>query len=369
MSQSLISFSSRLRRTPYSRRVEEAGVKSYTFYNHMLLPASFVSLEEDCAHLKRAVQVWDVSVQRQVEIVGPDALNLLQMTTPRDLKRMTDDQCYYIPMVDENGFMINDPVALRLNKDRYWVSIADSDVLLYFKGLANGKKLDVEVFEPDVNILSIQGPKSNELVRRMFGQEIVETKFFKHKKVMVLDKETLIARSGWSHQICYEIYLEGSSYGESLWDELFEVGKDLDVRAGCPNLIERVESGLLSFGNDITYEHSPFEAGLGKYFGSNINEGCLAYDSLKVKQNPSRMIKAVQIEGASIQPITYPVEIRDENDHLVGHVSTAVWSPDFRTNVAIGMINKNYWNTDKTMYVSLSDNDKRQIKIKDKFWS
>ena len=145
MHQPTISGSSRIRRTPYSKRVEEAGVKSYSVYNHMLLPTVFDTLENDYHHLKTAVQVWDVSVERQIEIIGPDATKILQMVTPRDISKMEDDQCYYIPMVDKYGYMINDPVAVKLEKNRYWISIADSDVIYYFKGLAEGIGLNLSL--------------------------------------------------------------------------------------------------------------------------------------------------------------------------------------------------------------------------------
>ena len=200
MSSYLLNPSNRLRRTPFSRRVEAAGVKAYTVYNHMLIAQWFRSPEEDYAHLKSAVQVWDVAGERQVEVVGPDARRLVQMTTPRDLSRMADDQCYYIPMVDAAGRMLNDPVLVKLAPDRYWVSLADSDMLYYFKGLASGFGLDVAVFEPDVSPLAIQGPQADALVGRVFGREIVETRFFRHKTVSVEGKEMIIARSGWSLQ-------------------------------------------------------------------------------------------------------------------------------------------------------------------------
>ncbi len=369
MTQPIITGSSRLRRTPYSEKVEEAGVKSYTVYNHMLLPTVFKSLEEDYFHLKRAVQVWDVSVERQIEVVGPDALKLLQMTTPRSLNKMKDDQCYYIPMVDAKGYMINDPVAVRLGQDRYWVSIADSDVIYYFKGLAEGLKLNVNVFEPDVNILSVQGPKANILIERMFGKEIVGIKFFNHKKIKFLEKEMIIARSGWSHQLCFEIYVDGSSYGEPMWNELFRLGNDLDVKAGCPNLIERIESGLLSYGNDINSTHTPYEAGLGRFLASGISENCLAFRSLKNKTKPEKMIKPIQISGDPINPITYWVEIKNDNDEIVGQISSAIWSPDFDVNVAIGMVNKKFWDGKSNLYIELSKNDIREIFVKEKFWS
>jgi len=369
MFQPTISGSSRIRRTPYSKRVEEAGVKSYTVYNHMLLATVFETLEDDYHHLKKAVQVWDVSVERQIEINGPDATKLLQMTTPRDLSNMQDDQCYYIPMVDKNGYMINDPVAVKLENERYWVSIADSDVIFYFKGLAEGLELNVNIFEPDVNILSIQGPKSKILVEKIFGKGAADIKFFRHRKVTFKDKDMIIARSGWSHQICYEIYVEGFSYGQSMWDELFKLGENLDVRAGCPNLIERIESGLLSYGNDINSNHNPYEAGLGKFLSNGISKGCLAYKKLTSISNPTKMIKPIEIIGDPIQPITYNSKVTNIAGDVVGQISSAAWSPDFKINVAIGMIDSEYWKQDENLFVEILENDKREIIIKDKFWS
>ena len=343
MKQPIISGSSRIRRTPYSKRVEEAGVKSYSVYNHMLLPTVFDTLENDYHHLKRAVQVWDVSVERQIEIIGPDATKILQMVTPRDISKMEDDQCYYIPMVDKYGYMINDPVAVKLEKNRYWISIADSDVIYYFKGLAEGMGLNVNIFEPDVNILSIQGPKSKILIEKMFGKEISELKFFRHGKVNFNGKEMIVARSGWSHQMCYEVYVDGSEYGQDMWDKFFSIGKDFDVRAGCPNLIERIESGLLSFGNDINGNNTPYEAGLGKFLSSGVSKGCLAYEILQSKMEPQRLIKPIEITGEPIKPITYSLKVSNADGEVVGQISSAAWSPDFKVNVAIGMIDREYW--------------------------
>ena len=359
--------SSRVRQTPFSRRVDEAGVNAYSVYNHMLIPQSFRSVQEDYAHLKSAVQLWDVACERQVEIVGPDALQLVQMTTPRDLALMKDDQCYYIPMVDEEGHLLNDPVLIKLSSDRYWVSIADSDVLFYFKGLANGFGLDVRVFEPDVSPLGIQGPKADELVRRVFGEDIAATRFFRHKMISVQGREMVIARSGFSHQGGFEIYLDGTEYGEALWDRLMKAGQDLDVRAGCPNGIERVEAGLLSYGGDVTRDHTPFEAGLGKYCHLDRNTACLGHAALKAKQEPSRQIRPVEIEGHAIPPLGHPWPLKDGEGNPVGCVSAAAWSPAFRTNVAIAMVDRAHWTPGTHLIVDAPDGP-RTVRVREKFW-
>ncbi|MCH7880938.1 MAG: dimethylsulfoniopropionate demethylase [Proteobacteria bacterium] len=368
MSQPLISFSSRLRRTPFSRRVEAAGAKSYNIYNHTILATAYHSIEADYAHLKSAVQVWDVTCQKQVEIIGPDAQRLVQMTTPRDLAKMEDDQCYYIPMVDAQGAMLNDPVLNKLAEDRYWVSLADSDMLYYFKGLANGFGLEVKVFEPDVSPLAVQGPKADELIRRVFGQEIVDTRFFRHKPIIFQGQEMIIARSGWSLQGGFEIYLVGFENGEALWDTLFEAGADLDVHAGCPNLIERIESGLLSYGNDITLDHTPFEVGLGKYCNMDTATGCLGHGALLGKQNPSRQIRPVEIDGdpLSVAPQLWP--LKNQSGESAGYISSAVWSPDFHTNVAIGMVNKDDWEPGTRLVVDTPEGT-REARVRDEFWN
>jgi dimethylsulfoniopropionate demethylase len=357
----------RLRRTPFTRRVEAAGVKAYTVYNHMLLPSFFTTPEEDYRHLKSAVQVWDVSVERQVEVVGPDALRLVQMTTPRDMSRMADDQCYYIPMVDTAGKLMNDPVAIRLNENRYWLSLADSDMLLYCKGLAAAGNLNVDVFEPDVSPLAIQGPKADTLAARVFGEDVVKTKFFRHTTINFEGQDMVLARSGWSHQGGFELYLQGSEYGEAVWDALFAAGEDLDVRAGCPNLIERIEAGLLSFGSDITTEHTPFEAGLTKYCNLDTVKGFLGHEALSKQAMPTKQIRALAVNGDPVPSIQHPWPLLDDSGEVVGHISSSTWSPEYETNVTIAMVNSSHWNDGVRLTAKIPDAD-RGATVRGSFW-
>ena len=367
MAAPLLSCSYRLRRTPFSSRVEAAGVKAYTVYNHMLLPTVFRSVEEDYAHLKSAVQVWDVSCERQVEVAGPDARRLVQMTTPRDLSRMADDQCYYIPMVDERGRVLNDPVLVKLAGDRYWVSLADTDMLFYFKGLAAGFGLDAQVFEPDVSPLEIQGPRADELMGRLFGKEIARTKFFRHQIITFQGKEMVIVRSGWSHQGGFEIYLDGCERGEALWDALFEAGADLDVRAGCPNGIERIEGGLLSYGNDVTMDHTPYEAGLGRFCHLDTATACLGHRALLDQRDPSRQIRPVEIEGPPVPEVTRLWPLTSGAESPVGSVSSAAWSPDFHTNVAIAMVHRDAYESGTELFVE-TPTGARTARVRANFW-
>ena len=212
--------SRRLRSTPYTDRIESHGVSSYTVYNHMLLPASFKSLESDYHHLKKFVQVWDVAAERQVEISGKDSAKLVQLMTCRDLSKSKVGRCYYAPLVDDQGLLVNDPIINKLADDRWWLSIADSDVIFFAKGLAAGNKFEVEIKEPNVNILAVQGPLSDDLMAKLFGDEIRQLKFFNFKYYNFKKYKYFIARSGWSKQSGFEIYVEDNLAGQDLYDYL-----------------------------------------------------------------------------------------------------------------------------------------------------
>ena len=246
MKKFYIAKARRLRGTPFSSRIEDQGLTAYTVYNHMLLPAGFEGTAKEYSHLKEHVQVWDVAAERQVQIVGKDSAKLVQLMTCRNLSKSKVGRCYYAPIIDEQGKMINDPIILKLDENKWWISLADSDVGLYAKGIASGLKLQAEVSEPDVNILAVQGPKSFKLMEKILGKKITELKFFGFDYFDFKGNKIFIARSGWSKQGGYEIYVENRLAGLNLYDELFSVGKEFNVKPGCPNLIERIESGLLS---------------------------------------------------------------------------------------------------------------------------
>lgn len=363
-----ISLSRRLRRTPFSEGVEAAGVKGYTVYNRMLLPTVFESVEADYHHLKKNVQVWDVSCERQVELRGPDAARLMQMLTPRDLRGMLPGQCFYVPIVDETGGMLNDPVAVKLSEDRWWISIADSDLLLWAKGLANGYRLDVLVDEPDVSPLGVQGPKADELMARVFGDRVRDIRFFKFDMFEFEGRDLAIARSGYSKQGGFEIYVEGGDIGMPLWNALFAAGEDLNVRAGCPNLIERIEGGLLSYGNDMTDDNTPHECGLGKFCNTHTAIGCVGRDALLrvAKEGPVQQIRPIAIDGDAVPPCVQPWPVFADGKQ-VGKVTSSAWSPDFSTNVSIGMVKLSHWDAGTRVEVETPDG-MRGATVQGQFW-
>lgn len=334
----------------------------------MLLPTVFESVEADYRHLKTHVQVWDVSCERQVELRGPDAARLMQMLTPRDLRRMLPGQCCYVPIVDETGGMLNDPVAVKLSDDRWWISIADSDLLLWVKGIANGYRLDVLVDEPDVSPLAVQGPKADELMARVFGDRVRDIRFFKFDMFEFQGRSLAVARSGYSKQGGFEIYVEGADIGMPLWNALFSAGEDLNVRAGCPNIIERIEGGLLSYGNDMTDDNTPHECGLGKFCNTHTAIGCIGRDALLrvAKEGPVQQIRPIAIKGDPVGACDRPWPVYAAGKR-VGQVTSAAWSPDFGINVSIGMLRLSHWDPGTGLDVETPDGMRRAT-VQDQFW-
>ena len=352
-----IAKSRRVRSTPYTSRIENQGVTAYTVYNHMLLPAAFGSLEDSYHHLKEHVQVWDVAGERQVEISGKDSTKLVQLMTCRDLSKSKVGRCYYCPIIDDKAGLINDPVILKLDEQRWWISIADSDVILFAKGLAIGNKFDVKIFEPNVNILAVQGLKSFKLMEKIFGKKITEMKFFGFDYFEFAGAKHLIARSGWSKQGGYEIYVEDTKSGLALYDKLFELGKEFDVKPGYPNLIERIESALLSYGNDIDNNDNPLECGLDKYVNLDTDVNFLGKEKLKEvrKQGITRRLMGVKIESKEIS-VTKSIKIFDEKNNKIGELRSGVYSPHFGKVIGIAMVFKPYWNSSQTFNIELNGN-------------
>jgi len=350
-----IAKSRRLRGTPYTSRIEKQGVTAYTIYNHMLLPAAFGSIEDSYHHLKQYVQIWDVAAERQVEISGKDSAKLVQLMTCRDLSKSKDGRCYYCPIIDDNAGLINDPVVLRLNENKWWVSLADSDVILFAKGLAFGNKFDVKIFEPDVDIMAIQGPKSFELMEKVFGDKIVNLKFFGFDYFEFGGDKHLIARSGWSKQGGYEIYVEHNVSGLKLYDHLFEIGKEFNIKPGCPNLIERIESGLLSYGNDIDNGDNPYECGFDKYINIESEVNFLGKEKLKKikSEGIKKKLMGVMLDIDKIS-ITGSLELSDQNNNIIGELRSACYSPHFKKVIGIAMMKKSHWNIDQNVKASIN---------------
>ena len=333
-------LSRRLRASPFETRVAEQGVKAFSLYNKMTLPLVFDDLASDYEHLHSHVQIWDVACQRQVEISGPDALRLVELITPRDISRCAIGQCMYAPLCDENGGIINDPIILRLAEDRFWLSIADSDVLLWVKGIAYGRGFDARVFEPDVSPLAIQGPRADDLMSDVVGEHVRDIRFFHFINAEIAGTDVVLARSGWSGQGGFEVYLQDSRKGSDLWDVFWDAGQKYNVRSGGPNLIDRLETGLKSYGSDMTIDSNPFESGLESFVSLDKEAECMSHEALQriSRAGPDKKLVNLVIEGAALGSPRSVWNVLDSTGEIAGIVTSQTWSPSMQANLAFAIV-------------------------------
>ena len=334
-----LSFSRRLRKSPFEAR-SHVGATAASVYNHVVLPTAYASLEEDYWHLREHVQIWDVACQVQVEVQGPDALRLMEYLTPRDLSQIEPGQCMYAPLIDENAGIVNDPIILCLAPDRFWLSISDSDVSLWVKGLATGAGFNVRVFDPDVFPVSIQGPKSDTLLSRLIASPPEDIRRFRFIKAEIAGTDLVIARTDWSGQGGFEFYLSEPEKGEALWDTIVAAADGLNLRPGCPNLIDRIETGLLSHGNDMTLSNNPIEAGLDRFFKLGKSSEYLGRAALEqiASAGASQRIVRLVVPGDHITNPreTYPMTIAGTEQP--GYVTSICHSPRMHCHVGLGYV-------------------------------
>jgi glycine cleavage system aminomethyltransferase T len=361
-------LSRRLRVTPFEARVREQGVKSYTVYNHMVLPVNFSNTQEEYMHLCEHVQLWDVSAERQVEVTGPDALELLELITPRHIAPCQVGQCVYAPLVDEDALLVNDPIVLRLAEDRFWISIADSDVLLWVKGIAWGRGLNVRVFEPDVSPLAVQGPKSDDLMAELVGESVRSLRFFRFMETRIAGTDVVLARSGWSGQGGFEIYLQNSEHGLALWDAVWEAGQKYGIRSGAPNGIERLESGLKSYGSDMTHEDSVLECAFERYLNLDKPVPYMAREAIEreLAAGVKRRLCHVMVSDGPLPPLRGLWEIA-RGDQVVGHASSSAWSPKFEANLLFAMLSQEVSTPGTELTLQIDGNEYPAL-VKDDRW-
>ena len=354
--KTIITRSRRLRGTSFTSRIEKQGVKSYTVYNHMLLPTTFSTPEEEYNHLKKYVQIWDVSVQREIEITGKDSSQLVQLMTCRNLSNSRIGFCYYAPLVDSEGGVVNDPLIYRLSESKWRVCIADSDVLLFAKGIASAKKLDVNIFEAKIDVLAVQGPNSDKLMEKVFGERINKLKFFRFDFFEFNKKTFLISRSGYSKKDGFEIHVEDIEAGLNLYDHFFKIGSVFNLKPGTPNHPERIEGGLLSYGSDMDINDNPFECGFDKYIDLESDIIFLGKDKLiEIKKNGiKKRLMGVKIEAKAIT-ITKEIPMINSEGKLMGQLRSAAFSPKYKRIVGIAMIEKDYCKQQQKFQIEIND--------------
>ena len=336
---SLVQRGARLRRSPFFAATQRYGAKAYTVYNHMLFPIRFAEFEEEYRQLTEHVTLWDVSVERQVEISGPDAFELANLLTPRDLARCAVGQGKYVVITGADGGIINDPVLLRLGEKHFWLALADSDVLLWARGVALESGLKVELREPDVSPLQVQGPRSKEVVRALFGERVDGLRYYWFIETALDGIPVVVTRTGWTGEVGYEIYLRDGSRGDELWERIMEAGRPYSIRPTGPSDIRRIEAGILNWGTDITLEDTVYHVGLERLVDRDkpgVYVGREALERVR-REGVARKLAGIEIEGP-------PLDLNAERwpvlagGRAVGRVTSAVWSPRLRKNIGYAMV-------------------------------
>jgi len=361
---SLVQRGARIRRTPYFEATQRWGAKGYTVYNHMLFPICFDDLEAEYEKLLNDVTVWDVAVERQVEITGPDAHAFTNLLTPRDLDKCSVGQGKYVLITDEQGGIINDPVLLRLGENHYWLALADSDVLLWAKGVALSSGLDVRIGEPDVSPMQIQGPKSKEVVRALFGDAVLDLRYYWFLETEVDGIPVIVTRTGWTGEVGYEIYLRDGSRGTDLWERVMEAGEPHGIAPTGPSDIRRIEAGILNYGADITLDTNPYELDLDWLVHLDKPSGFIGREALRRIQGEGvrRKLVGVEIAGDAVpfNMTKWPVSKGGER---IGRITSAVWSPRFGKNLGYAMVPIEHAQTGTTLAVSVPDLGEREATV------
>ncbi len=355
-----LAESPRLRRSPFYDATIRAGASAFTVYNHMLLPAAYAGMEAEYEALTTAVTVWDVAGERQVEFKGPDAARAVQLVTTRDVTKHRVGRARYVLVCSEGGGVLNDPVLLRLADDHFWMSLADRDILLWAQAWAAGRGLDVEITEPDVSPVQVQGPNSRELIRRAFGDAVADQRYFRFTRFTHAGVDLVVSRTGWSGEYGYEVFLTDSSRGEWLWDLLFAAGEGLGVTPAAPNQIRRIEGGILSSGSDMDDHVNPYELGLGRMVDLDVEEFAGRAALAEAAARPlERLLTGLFVAGP---PLAVPCHLPVTHDgEPVGRVSSGACSPRFGTNVALGLVRSDLAEPEHGVVVHAEDGERAAV--------
>jgi len=335
----LVQRGARLRRSPFFESTQRYGARAYTVYNHMLFPICFADFEEEYWHLLNHVTLWDVSVERQVEITGPDAFAFTSLLTPRDLSRCAVGQGKYVAITADDGGIINDPVLLRLGENHFWLALADSDVLLWARGVALDRGMRVTLREPDVSPLQIQGPKARDVMAALFGDPVLALKYYYFVETTLDGIPVVVTRTGWTGEVGYEVYLRDGSRGDELWERIMEAGRPHDMRPTGPSDIRRIEAGILNWGADMTLENNVYEVGLDYLVDASKTTPYIGRDALaRIRsEGVRRKLVGIELEGPRIEmnAVRWPVAHKGSP---VGSVTSAVWSPRLEKNIGYAMV-------------------------------
>jgi len=341
MSNKNFGFGTQIRKSPYFDSTVKWGATGFSVYNHMYIPRDFGSPEQNFWNLIEKSILCDVAVERQVEITGPDAFKFTQLLTPRNLSNVAIGQCKYVLITNNHGGILNDPVLLRLAENHFWLSLADSDVLLWAQGVAVNSGLNVNITEPDVSPLQLQGPTSKDIMVKLFGESIKDLKYYWFREYDLDGIPLIVSRTGWSSEFGYELFLRDGSKGNDLYEKIMTAGKEYGLEPGHTSSIRRIEGGMLSYHADADINTNPFELGLDRLVSLDSDIEFIGKAALKKIKADGIKRKQVGLE-INCEPLSGPNttfwSIKKDNNKI-GKVTSAVYSPRLKKNIALAMIN------------------------------
>ena len=333
-------FGTQIRKSPYFNSTVRWGATGFSVYNHMYIPRDFGDPEQNFWNLVNEAILCDVAVERQVEITGPDAEKFIQILTPRDLSKLSVGQCKYVLIVNNEGGILNDPVLLKLAKNHFWLSLADSDILLWAQGVAVNSGLNVKINEPDVSPLQLQGPNSGKIMEALFGKSINDLKYYWLRELDLNGIPLIVSRTGWSSELGYELYLRDGSKGDELWEKIMSIGKKFGLKPGHTSSIRRIEGGMLSYHADADIYTNPYELGLDRLINLDIEANFVGKEALK-KINKNGILRKQVGLILDCDPLKGPNtkfwSLKKDNKK-VGKITSAVYSPRLRKNIALAMV-------------------------------
>ncbi|WP_440930640.1 glycine cleavage T C-terminal barrel domain-containing protein [Candidatus Pelagibacter sp.] len=370
MDKKEFGFGTQIRKSPYFDATVRWGAKDFSVYNHMYIPRDFGSSEENFWNLINDAILCDVAVERQVEITGPDAYKFIQLLTPRDLTKLSIGQCKYVLITNHEGGILNDPVLLRLAENHFWLSLGDSDILLWAQGVAINSGLDVKISEPDVSPLQLQGPNSGKIMQTLFGDDINDLKYYWLREYNLDGIPLIVSRTGWSSELGYEIYLRDGSKGDDLWEKIMTAGKNYNLKPGHTSSIRRIEGAMLSYHADADIYTNPFEVGLDRLVSFDTDIDYIGKDALrKIKEEGiKRKQVGIIIECEPLKgPNTTFWKILKDNKQI-GKVTSAVYSPRLKKNIALAMINIEYSEIGTELDVKIGDKNFKSTVVEKPFY-
>ncbi|MCR8915584.1 glycine cleavage system protein T [Marinobacter panjinensis] len=342
--QKEFGFGTQIRKSPYFEATVRWGANGFSVYNHMYIPRDFGDPEQNFWNLVNDAILCDVAVERQVEITGPDAAKFAQLLTPRDLSKCAVGQCKYVLITNAEGGILNDPILLRLEENRFWISLADSDILLWAQGVAINADLDVEIREPEVSPLQLQGPKSGEIMKTLFGESITDLRYFWLRPYDLDGIPLIISRTGWSSELGYELYLQDASKGEELWEKIMAAGSPFGLKPGHTSTIRRIEGGMLSYHADMDSSTNPYELGLDRLVDLDMEADFIGKAALKRirEKGVSRKHVGLVIDGPALLGPNTRFWALEKDGECVGKVTSAVFSPRLEKNIALAMVSAEF---------------------------